>query len=906
MQEHGRHNWRVSRPYLWLIRMIGVIVPQRLRADWRQEWEAELRYREELLAEFDRLNWRAKFDLLRRSLGAFRDALLLQPRRLEDEVFQDFRFGVRMLLKQPAFTLIAALTLSLGIGATSAIFSLIQGVLLTPPPYWQPERIALITTARTDGQRMSSTRGWPAAQWLEWQKEAKSFEAVAAYRCDFDFIVSEDGSESVGGMFVTKDYFSVTGLKPLLGRAFQDSDGVADAPDAIILGYDLWRRRFNGDPNIIGKTIPFRGLLGAPTVIGVMPRGVRFLPAPTKAEYPNFNVNAHVEWWRPARIMEWWRPARPNPARLKLPMWNVAARLQNGATLDSAQAELASITARQAQADRDFAGVTARTQSLTAEMNRDGRRILLPLFGAAALVLLIACGNVAGLLLVRGLQRRQEYAVRCALGAGRVALFRQVSTESLLLALSGGALGVGLAFGVVKLFKLVGGHVIPRLDAVSTGWPVLACGLGAAAIAALLAGFLPAIRAARLDPMTALKDAGPKSSAGRGERRLLRGVTVIQTALTLALLVGAGLLIRTMNNLSKVQTGYDTRKILTMSVSVMQRDDRERMIFHQRVLERVSRLPGAQNAAFGWGVPLTGDSWPVVVEIEGQPAVSKPSDLTWLQRRTVTEDYFTLLGQPFVAGRDFRSTDNSGAPRVAIINQTFADRYFPQANPIGKKLWFFWREDPPLEIIGVVANGRTDDLTKPAEPEIYTSHWQFPAFTENLLVRTEADPRALMASVQRELRAIDPAVSIENQKTLEEIRDDSQASRSFAMRLLAGFSIVAGALTLVGVYGALSLSVAARRRELAIRTAMGAGRSDILKLVFGEGLRLIAGGVAAGLVAAVALSRVLTSFLFGVAPTDPITLIVVGLLFVGVALLACWAPARRAAKVDPLEALRYE
>src|SRR5262245_25944195 len=669
MQDHDHRKELFSRPHLWLIRVIGLIVPRRLRADWRQEWEAELRSRELLLAEWDKLDWRNKFDLLRRSVGAFRDALLLQPRRLEDKMFQDFRFGVRMLLKQPAFTLIAVLTMSLGIGATSAVFSLIQGVLLTPPPYRRPERIALITTARTDGQQTSSTRGWPAAQWLEWQKEAKSFESVAAYRWSFSFLISEDGSESIEGMVVTKDYFSVTGLKPYLGRTFQDSDAVGNAPQVIILGYGIWQRRFNGDPNIIGKTIPFRGET-PPTVIGVMPPGVRFLPSPTVAGDPNYNVNAQVEWWMPTRLNP--------PAVLKFPMWNVAGRLQNGATLDAAQAELASITARQAQADRDFAGVTARTQSLTAEMNRDGRRILLPLLGAAALVLLIACGNVAALLLVRGLQRQQEYAVRCALGAGRVALFRQVSSESLLLALLGGALGVGLAFGVVRLFKLIGGHAIPRLDAVTTGWPVLACGLGAAAIAALLAGFLPATRAARLDPMIALKDAGPKSSAGRGERRLLRGVTVIQMALTLALLVGAGLLIRTMNNLSKVQAGYDTGKILTMSVTAPQRDMRDQ-VFHQQALERVSRLPGVEHAAFGWGVPLTGNSSPFVVEIEGRPPASKPSDMPALPARVVAEGYFKLLGQPFVAGRDFRLTDNRDAPRVAIINQAFASRYFPQA-----------------------------------------------------------------------------------------------------------------------------------------------------------------------------------------------------------------------------------
>ncbi|HEY7181068.1 MAG TPA: FtsX-like permease family protein, partial [Blastocatellia bacterium] len=301
--------------------------------------------------------------------------------------------------------------------------------------------------------------------------------------------------------------------------------------------------------------------------------------------------------------------------------------------------------------------------------------------------------------------------------------------------------------------------------------------------------------------------------------------------------------------------------------------------------------------------------WPFGVEIEGQPAPSKPSDLPVLPARSVTEDYFKLIGQPIVAGRNFRSTDNRDTPEttnVAIINQAMADRYFPKASPIGKKFWGFGRRNPPTEIIGVVANSRTDDLTKTAEPEIYLSMWQATPFTKHLLVRTTADPRALMAGIQRELRAVDPTIAVENLKTMEEIRDDSLASRSFAMRLLIGFSIVASALTLVGIYGVLSLSVAARRRELAIRTAMGAGRGDILKLVLGEGLRLIAGGVAAGLAATVVLSQVLRSFLFGVEPTDPVTLIAVGLLFVGVALLACWSPARRAAKVDPLEALRYE
>jgi putative ABC transport system permease protein len=809
-------------------------------------------------------------------------------------MLQDLRLGLRMLRKQPGFTLIAVLTLALGIGATSAVFSLIRGVLLTPPPYRQPQRLVLIPAARTDGRQMAQPRGWAAAQWMEWQKEAKSFESIGAYDWSFNFLVLTDGSVSMQGMWVTRDYFRVLGMQPLIGRTFLESETGANPAPVIVLGYGLWQRKFNGDPHIVGQKIRISRQDTPPTVIGVMPPGVRFLPSPTTAQEPNYNVNALVDFWIPA-------PSKPS--NMKGAFWNVVGRLRDGITLAQAQSELKVVTARQAQAEHDFEGFTPEVHSLTNEMNRDGGRILLPLLGAAALVLLIACGNAAALLLVRGLQRQQEYAVRSALGVGRIALFRQVSTESLLLALLGGALGVGLALGAVKLFKVIGGHAIPRLDAVTAGWPVLAFGLGAALIAALVAGIFPALRASRLDPMQVLKSAGPKSSAGRGERRVLRGVALVQTALTLALLVGAGLLIRTVMNISNVQSGYNISRILTMSVTVVQGDW---AAFHRRALERVSALPGVQYAAFAWGVPLTGNNWPATLDIEGQPPASKESDRTSVPLRAVTEDYFKLLGLPILDGRSFRSTDIGKAPSVAVVNQALADRYFPHTAAIGKKLWLGSRKDPPTEIVGVVANGRTDDLTRAADPEIYLSLWQARAFSKHLVVRTAADPRSVMAAVQRELRSVDPTVAVENMRTLEQVRGDSLAPRTFAMQLLAGFALVGSVLTLVGIYGVLSLSVASRRRELAIRSAIGAQQRDIRNLIFAEGFRLIAGGVIAGLAAALVLSRVLRSFLFEVEPTDPATLIGVALLFAVVALLACWVPTRRAAKVDPVEALRYE
>lgn len=807
-------------------------------------------------------------------------------------MLQELRLGLRTLLKQPGFTAIAVLTLALGIGATAAVFSLIEGVLLTPPPYADPGRLVLIQSARGAAQRNSGT---PAAQWFAWQRDAASIEAIAGYAWSFNFLISDQGSDSLEGMLVTTDYFKVLGLQPMLGRTFVDADVPASAPPpVIVIGYDLWQHAFHGDPGIIGKTFRMSRRETPPTIIGVMPPGVRFLPSPRVSTEPNYNVNSMVDFWM---------PTRPNPERLTNPSWDLVARLRPGVTAEQAQSELSLIASGQAAADRELDGITPRVQTLGDEMNREGRRILLPLLAAAGLVLLIACGNVAALLLVRGLHRQQEYAVRSALGVGRAALFRQVSIESLLLAAGGGALGVGLAWTIVRVFKAIGGHAIPRLDAVATTWPVLAGGFAAACVAALVAALMPALRASRMDPMDVLKSAGPRGSAGRAERRLLQLVTTAQTALTLALLVGAGLLVRTMINISRAPSGYDTDHILSLTVTAVQGD---MMAFHTRALERVGDLPGVQQAAFAWGVPLTGNNWPGSIEIEGQPPAATPADRIAVPMRAVTPGYFALLGLDLVEGRDFRANDKRDAPGVAIVNRALADKYFTGATAVGRKIWNGPRTRPAVEIVGVVENGRTDDLTRAAEPELYMSFWQNGAFSKDLLVRTPGEPLAVAAAIRRELRAVDPTVSVENVRALEQIRSHSLAPRTFAMQLLVGFSIVGTALTLVGIYGVISLSVAARRRELAIRTAVGAQRGDIRRLVFVEGFRLIAGGVLTGAAAALLLSGALRSFLYEVQPTDPGMIVGAGLLFTVVGLLACWVPTRRAADIDPLEALRCE
>ena len=806
-------------------------------------------------------------------------------------MFGQLRVTVRLLLKNPGFTTIAIIPLALGIGATAAVFTLIQGVLLTPPPYVQPDRLVLISPATSQGQTRDAS--WPAARWLDWQQHASSFEGVAPYFWMFNFLVRDQGSESLEGMGVTPEYFRVTGLRPLLGRTFLAAEVAPNAAPTVLIGYDLWRRTFNSDPEIVGKTLRISRINAPVTIIGVMPPGVRFLPSPDDAKEPNYDVNGLVDFWM---------PVAPDPKGLDAAYWDVVGRLKANARAADAQAELALLASRENGGDPQLKPATPVVQSFTAEANADGRRVLLPLLGAAALVLLIACGNTAALLLVRGLQRRREYAVRIALGVSRRTLVRQPTGESVLIAIAGGVLGLGLAAAIVRVMQSVGGHAIPRMDSVHVGWPVGVATLALALVAAALAGLAPAFRATQVDPNDMLKSAGPRSSGAPADRRLLRGLTIAQTALTLALLVGAGLLVRTMTQLWRAPAGFTTDHVLTMTVTAVQGDW---LAFHRRALERVSQLSGVRSAAFAWGVPLTGTSWPGEFEIEGHPVIS-PGDLVSLPIRAVTTGYFALLGIPIVVGRDFRPTDDGKATRVAIVNQTLANRYFSNGTAVDKKIWGAGRNRPAFNIVGVVADSRPDDLTKSAEPELYVPLWQATAFSKDLIVRASGDPKALAPAIQQELRSTDPTVAIENVRTLDDVRAESVSSQMFATRLLVGFAGAAIVLALVGLYGVLSLSVASRRREIAIRSAVGARRGHIRALIIGEGVGLVVWGLVVGIALAIVLGRLLRVFLYGVQPSDPLTLFGASAAFVFVAALACWAPAARATGVEPLEALRSE
>ena len=813
---------------------------------------------------------------------------------------EPFRYACRQVRRQPGFAIVAVATLAVGIGTAAAMFGLIQGVLLSPPPYAEPDRLVLVAGARTDGQRFD--RGATVGQFLAW-RGARSLEPPALYRWTFNFLVKGDGSRSLGGMVVTRDFFDVVGVRPILGRTFAASEAARPGapgkpgvpPTAILLGHDLWQREFGGDPRIVGRTITLSRMAAPLPVIGVMPPGLRFLPDPGAAAEPNYDVDAMVDFWLATTVDE------TNPQR---GAGNAIARLKPGASAAEASAEVAGMAGAIARTDPRLAGLTATARPVRAVLNAAGERLLVPLFGAVGLLFLIACANVSGLLLARGLQRQQEYATRAAIGAGRGRLFRLVLVEAIALAGAAALVGAGLAYAIVRGLQAIAGHAVPRADAVAVGWPVLLFGALAALAAGVIAGLLPALRASWGDRFTLLK--GTRTTVGRGERRLLAGVAALQIVLTVSLLAGAALLIRTAQNLDRLNPGYETEHLLAMTVTHVGAGAQYRA-FHDQALVDVAALPGVRRAAFAWGVPLTGNNWPAEIEVVGRAAASSAIvDRIGLPVRAVSEDYFAVMGMRLVEGRPFLPTDTGDAPPVAIVNAAFVRRHLGGGQAVGRQIRFVGDERPPHTIIGVLADTRTDGLGASPQPELYRPFRQTGVFSKHLVVRVVGDPLALAAQVRTTLRAIQPTVAVERVTTMDAIRRESTAAQIFALRLLAAFGVVATLLAAVGLYGVLSLSVGARTKELAVRQAIGARRSQVVGLVLGEGARLIAVGVALGLVGALLVGRLLEALLFDVAASDPVSLAAAALGFGAVATLACLLPAWRAGRADVCAALRQD
>jgi putative ABC transport system permease protein len=803
---------------------------------------------------------------------------------MPEALWQDLRFGARMLLKQPGFTLIAVLTLALGIGANTAVFSIVNATLLRPFPYKEPERLVIIQERYNAGGFSPS---YP--NFADWRAQNTVFDSIVAARGLESFNFTGAGEpERLQGRIVSAEFFSTLGIKPALGRDFLAEEDRPGANPAAILSYGFWRRRFGEDPGVIGKQITLNNQRF--TVVGVTP--------------PNFQFGAEADVTALIGLQ-----AQRFSGRGRDPGTDVVARLKPNVSWRQAEAELNMIAARlEQQYPESNKGRRALVTPLHESFVGDVRQPLLILLGSVGLVLLIACANIANLLLARSSIRRKEMAVRVALGASRLAIIRQLLTESVLLAALGAALGILLALWGANF---IAGHLpdgIPRLQEARVDAPVLGFTLAVSLLTGLLFGLAPALQASRPNLTEGLKE-GERGSSGRRQR--LRSVLVLgEIALTLTLLVGAGLLIQSFRRVLQVDPGFKAQNLLTMQVSVNNPDGQQVANFFERLQQNVRNLPGVKSVAVSNGLPFGVANHPTFF-IEGRPDLTnKPSTV----RYTVSHDYFQTLGIELIKGRVFTAEDTRDTPEVVIIDESLARYAFPNEDPLGKRLKRS-SDSPGLEIVGVVRHVEHDSLDgqAPDKAQYYTNFNQTPLQTLpnsvrriNLLVRAEVEPLSLASAVRGQVAALNKDQAVFNVRTMEQIVAQSVARRRFSMLLLTVFACAALALASLGIYGLMSYTVAQRTREIGLRMALGAPRGNVLRLAIGQGMKLALAGVAIGLGASLALTRMIKNLLFGVSATDPATFAAIALLLTAVALLACFIPARRATKVDPVIALRSE
>jgi putative ABC transport system permease protein len=821
-----------------------------------------------------------------------------------EQLAQDLRYGARMLIKRPGFALVAVLTLALGVGANSAIFSVVNAVLLRPLPYAEPERLVFIYDSWPGGRLPKSPL--MEAEFLRLRDEAGSLEQVSLYTTATLTLTGAGEPERLACGTASGDLFAALGVPVALGRTFLREEEPRGQGHVVILSDGFWRRKLAGDPGIIGQALTLDGR--SYTIIGVLPQGFK--------SPPEMQADAAIELWLPPG----YNLAGPCCSH----GLNVVARLRGGQTLEQAQAEADTIMAGVRQ---DYPngfpkdGIKrAMIRPLEQEIVGDLRRPLWVLLAAVLFVLLIACANVANLLLARSEARQKEIAIRAALGAGRGRIIRQLLAESLLLAIIGGGMGLLLASLGLRLLPLIGSEKIPRLQEVTLDARVLGFTLLMSLLTSVVFGLVPAYQAVKFDLQAALKEGGRAAASARGRSRLRAALIIAEVALSLVLLVGAGLLIKSFWRLRQIDTGFKAEQVLTMRLfppASAYPDDQHVAAFYEELLRRVRSLPGVTDAAVVDAVPLGDRSGGTVMEVEGRPA--EMSALNAAGWRVVSPAYFRTLGVRLVSGRFLEDADQGKAALVAVINETLARTHWPGEEPLGRRIRLLNR--PPgyattafLTVVGVVADAKNEALTEAARQEVYVPLRQREAAIDgmglerqmSLAVRTSGEPLELAKVIRQEVGALDPNVPVAGVRTMEQILASVSVQPRFNMILLGIFAAVALAMASVGIYGVLSYSVTQRTHEIGIRLALGARQGDVLKMVVSQGMVLALTGMAIGVASSFALTRLMTGLLYGVSATDPVTFAAIALLLAGVALLACYLPARRASKVDPMIALRYE
>jgi predicted permease len=815
-------------------------------------------------------------------------------------LLQDLRYGLRVMVKKPSFTIVAVITLALGIGANTAIFSLVNGLLLRPLPYRDSDRLAIIWT-HSPGANVA--QDWPSpGQYNAILANNNAFEEVAILHGSNAILTGEGVPERLGVVRSSSNLYSLLGARPALGRIFQPEEDTGEKATTVILSYGLWQKRYGGDPNVLGRALTLNG--ASYTVVGVMSQdfslGYEVVPTVGSVEQADLLLPL------PMTAADFNEQGDEN--------YNIVARLKPGVNIKQAQAELDADVRGLEQQYPDHYPPSRRfsfsVRPLLEQVVGDVRPALLVLLGAVGCVLLIACANVANLMLARAAAREREMAIRTALGAGRWRVVRQLLTESALLALAGGALGLLVAIWSLDGLRWLNPGNIPRLHDIRIDGRVLAFTFIAALITGVLFGLVPALRSSRINLSDSLKEGG-RSLVASGNHRLRNLLVVAEMALSLILLIGAGLLIRSFLRVQQVEPGFSPQNVLSLRLSTVgttYAEESRRRVFYQQLWERLGRLPGVESVGGASVLPLSGGIGWGSITIEGYDPAASGQEAIQADQRFATVGYFETMKVPLISGRFFTPQDTKDSLPVVIVDEKMARTYWPGQDAVGKRLkrGGVNSKAPWLTVVGVVASVRQYALDTDSRVALYTPHEQALGSTVFVTLRTTNDPRSLVAAVTDEARAMDPNVPVFDVKTMEQRVSESLARRRFAMAALGLFAVVAMTLAAIGIYGVMSYTVTERTREIGIRMALGSPTRDVLRLVVGQGMMLAGVGVAIGLAGAFAATRLMASLLYGTSATDPMTFVIISLILTGVALAACFVPARRATRVDPMIALRYE